>query len=156
MKLPLIMGIFVIEYIGYTLLAIYLTAALPDESGVRDSPWFFLLPSFWNPQLHDLTTVHTGGQDAPRPRHIDQDVASEAQQMQGALAESGGRIVQRPGSAVDVFGLQRCFKGQFRKPFWAITNSWFSIPQDQLFCLLGPNGAGVQLLCVCFCWLKEA
>lgn len=138
------MGIFVIEYFGYTILAVYLTAALPDDSGVRDSPWFFLLPSFWMPKRYDHTMIHSGMLDAPHPRNVDQDVAAEAQVMKEAFAQSNGHIVERPGSAVDIFGLQRRFKGQF----WAITGSWFTIPQNQLFCLLGPNGAGMFLVWV--------
>jgi hypothetical protein len=29
------------------LLAVYLDAVLPDANGVRQAPWFFLLPSYW-------------------------------------------------------------------------------------------------------------
>jgi hypothetical protein len=29
------------------LLAVYLDSVLPDANGVRQAPWFFLLPSYW-------------------------------------------------------------------------------------------------------------
>ena len=62
--------------------------------------------------------------------------------MQGKLAASGGTIAP-DGAAVELYGLQRRFRGQKGvKEFWAITGSWLELPEKQLFCLLGPNGAG--------------
>lgn len=36
-----------LQCVGFTALAIYLDAVLPDAMGVRRPPWFFLQPSYW-------------------------------------------------------------------------------------------------------------
>ena len=36
-----------LQAVGFMALAIYLDAVLPDANGVRQPPWFFLLPSYW-------------------------------------------------------------------------------------------------------------
>lgn len=154
MSLPLAWGIMIALFFIYSLLAVYLTAVLPDASGVRDPPYFFLLPSYWRPRIYKSTTIHTAQLPAPDVRQLDEDVAAEADKMRARLQANGGHIsaataAAAAGSAhngnavpaIEVYGLQRRF-GRGSNEFWAVCDSWFEIPKQQLFCLLGPNGAG--------------
>lgn len=156
MPLPLAWGVLLIEFFGYTLLAVYLTAVLPDASGVREPPHFFLMPSFWKPRKYRASDVRRD-QQTPRtnvqPATMDDDVAAEQAKMQQRL-ESGGTALKAADDgapppanapAIEMYGIQRRFGGG-SKEFWAIVNSWLEIPNNQLFCLLGPNGAGMPLL----------
>jgi hypothetical protein len=154
LPLPLSWGILVIEFFGYLLLAIYLTAVLPDASGVREPPLFFLMSSFWQPRKYRSSELHRDQQPAPEPATVDPDVAAEQAKMRRRLesgttaltqhsheAAVGNNSQHSTAPAIEMYGIQRQFKG--KPPFWAIVNSWLEIPNNQLFCLLGPNGAGV-------------
>jgi len=127
---------------------------LPDASGVRDPPFFFMLPSYWRPRMYKSTAINTAQLPAPGVQQVDEDVAAESGKMRERLAASGGHIsqtgsvaanngTQSSGAtpAIEVYGLQRRF-GVGSSAFWAVCDSWFEIPRQQLFCLLGPNGAG--------------
>ena len=154
MALPLAFGVLFIEFILYTLLAIWLTEVLPDSNGVRQAPWFFLLPSFWHPSRYRSSQVHRSQvAGAPVPQRIDEDVAAEAATMQRRLDEGHGCADgSGEGAAVAVYGLQRRFTGKLGgNAFWALTGSWFEIQNRQLFCLLGPNGAGSRCTCSVAC-----
>lgn len=154
MALPLTWGIMIVHFFVYSILAVYLSAVLPDASGVRDPPHFFLLPSYWRPRLYKSTTINTAQLTAPSVRQVDEDVAAEAAKMRDRLQANGGHISQTgsvpsdssahngtSAPAIEVYGLQRRF-GHGSDAFWAVCDSWFEIPKQQLFCLLGPNGAG--------------
>lgn len=155
MALPLTWGIMIVHFFVYSILAVYLSAVLPDASGVRDPPHFFLLPSYWRPRLYKSTTINTAHLPAPGVRQVDEDVAAEAAKIRDRLQANGGHISQTgpvpaistehngtSAPAIEVYGLQRRF-GRGSDAFWAVCDSWFEIPKQQLFCLLGPNGAGV-------------
>lgn len=87
MKLDLVFGVLTILFLLYTPLAIYLSAVLPDENGVRDTPWYCFTPSFWAPRSHKRSAIHTAVRgDAPAPRVEDDDVAAEAAKMRVRLA----------------------------------------------------------------------
>eukprot|EP00892_Ulva_mutabilis_P002376 jgi/Ulvmu1/12139/UM085_0003.1 len=154
MALPLTWGIMILHFFAYSIMAVYLSAVLPDASGVRDPPHFFLMPSYWRPRMYKTATINTTQQQAPGVQQVDEDVAAEATKMRDRLAANGGRISQTgaangsthhsnggSASAIEVYGLQRSF-GHGSSTFWAVCDSWFEIPKQQLFCLLGPNGAG--------------
>jgi hypothetical protein len=166
MPLPVVFYVLFIEFIGYTVLAVYLSHVLPDSNGVRDPPFYFLRGEFWRPRKYKSWTIsqkQEGG--APAPLHVDEDVEAEATRMRRRLGDQNGQIVWEngrdgsPGTvegtngangvgqlpAIEVYGLQRKFRGaSAREPFWAVCDSWFQIPRHQLFCLLGPNGAGAS------------
>lgn len=157
MPLPLAWGVMLIEFFGYTLLAVYLTAVLPDASGVREPPDFFLMRSFWQPRKHRASDVRRDQQPAPQLASMDTDVASEQTKMRQRLEIGGTALTQRSheptdegtqqvadAPAIEMYGIQRRF-GRGTKVFWAIVDSWLEIPNNQLFCLLGPNGAGMPL-----------
>lgn len=134
-----------IEFFLYTLVAIYLAAVLPDENGVRDPPYFFLLPSFWFPEKYRATAISRSQQaGAPVPGRVDSDVHAEALKMQSRALQHSEIPAGDAAAAVEVYGLQRSFGGASNR-FWAVADSWFEIPKHQLFCLLGPNGAGMRL-----------
>lgn len=50
-----------VQWLVYFLLAIYLDNVLANESGVRQRPWYFLLPSYWG----------VGGRGSFRRKHRD-------------------------------------------------------------------------------------
>jgi hypothetical protein len=144
MLLPLVWGVLAIECVLYGLLAVWLTEVLPDSNGVRKSVFYPFKPSFWRPQRYRTRDVHLKQlPGAPTPAHVDGDVKTEADMMRRRLALELGMSGSDGEAAVEVYGLQKRFSSLFgRNAFWAITGSWFQIPQRQLFCLLGPNGAG--------------
>lgn len=158
MPLPLAWGVLLIEFFAYSLLAIYLTAVLPNENGVREPPHFFLMPSFWQPRKFRASDVVREQRTAPQPATVDDDVAAEVTKMRQRL-ESGasaltehapeatleGAAAASNAPAIEMYGIQRRFGG--RPEFWAVVDSWLEIPNNQLFCLLGPNGAGATALC---------
>lgn len=142
------------HFFMYSVLAVYLSAILPDASGVCDPPHFFLMPSYWRPRCFKSRTINMSQQPAPSVQQVDEDVATEAAKMRDRLETNGGHISQTGSAAthgnthsglsvpaIEVYGLQRRF-GRF----WAVCDSWFEIPKQQLFCLLGPNGAGAERL----------
>jgi len=46
------------------------------------------------------------------------------------------------GRSLICSGAYDCCSCRAQKNFWPVKDSWFVIPNNQLFCLLGPNGAG--------------
>lgn len=45
-------------------------------------------------------------------------------------------------NAIDVMDVERCYKTNSKKAFYALKNLSFSVNQGEIFCLLGPNGSG--------------
>lgn len=161
------MIILLVEALVYFAIAIFLDNVLPNESGVRRPPWYFLTPSYWG-----FRKVDASGTARLKPpvacaadsEELDPDVADEQTKLRELLAQrtSGDTVsveaVVSP-AAVELHSLQKVFGrswtrflnprnwcGARRKAgsqdFWAMKGSTFSIEQGQLFCLLGPNGAG--------------
>lgn len=141
-----ILWILVLEWIGYTLIAIYVDNVFPQEAGTRRAPWYFLTPGYWSTAWADRHIAARGPRTLTRidltnatPHHDDEDVmaAFEAAKARLARIQSGEEGVESQEQAVELFNLRKVFGS-----FDAVKGSWLGIRKDELFCLLGPNGAG--------------
>eukprot|EP01024_Parvocaulis_polyphysoides_P015911 TRINITY_DN1703_c0_g2_i9.p1 TRINITY_DN1703_c0_g2~~TRINITY_DN1703_c0_g2_i9.p1 ORF type:complete len:796 (-),score=106.72 TRINITY_DN1703_c0_g2_i9:746-3133(-) len=145
--------IFLGEWIVYFILAVYLDNVIPNENGVRRSPWFFLLPTYWNSNItwcqkselkRPLNRQNSFDASGDSSVYTDTDVIAEEEKMislkdrRQVLESSGQGVSLSKDLAVEIYGLQK----RFGSKFWAVKGTWFSIQHNQLFCLLGPNGAG--------------
>ncbi|KAL4424942.1 hypothetical protein ABPG77_009671 [Micractinium sp. CCAP 211/92] len=77
---------------GFTALAIYLDAVLPDAMGVRRPPWFLLQPSYWlrggsRKSLRAAAAALAAPTEAESGLAVDPDVAEEAQRQRLRCAQ---------------------------------------------------------------------
>lgn len=80
--------LFLGQFLAYFLLAVYLHEVLPDANGVRKTPFYFLLPSYWNPKAKiDASSISRRHEENPRPAAEDTDVIAEADRMRERLQE---------------------------------------------------------------------
>jgi hypothetical protein len=57
--------------VGYSLLAVWLEAILPNENGVWREPWYFLRPAFWcHSQVRHLASCRGMISDENLPVHM--------------------------------------------------------------------------------------
>ncbi len=101
------------------------------RQGVKKSPWYFLLPSYWGMgrvEIEDRADVIEAS--------TDEDVLAEERLAQARLNRPMGG-----GSAIEIRGLRATFTRGGRA-FHAVKCPWYRVGKRQLFALLGPNGAG--------------
>jgi ABC-type multidrug transport system ATPase subunit len=135
-------------WVGYTLLGIYLDQVRANESGAKQKPYFFFLPSYWSPKADtgvptSLASIETSPDQGASCHCKDEDVVAAFDETRTRLVEvQKGSPLESSVNAVEIFNLRRTFKTKARGIFEAVKGSWFSIERGELFCLLGPNGAG--------------
>jgi len=124
-------GVFLIEYLLYSVLGLYIDNVLPDAMGVRKPPWYWLLPAYWgfgNAVVKEsLDSIEAS---------TDEDVLDEEKVVQSRINSE-----MAPNSAIEIRGLKQQFS-RGGKPFFAVKCPWYAVDKRQLFALLGPNGAG--------------
>jgi len=124
-------GWFIGLYLLYSVLGLYFENVLPDAMGVKKSPWYFLLPSYWgvgHVQIIDRVEVIEAS--------TDEDVLAEEQLVQARQNRPMGG-----SSAIEIRGLCATFKRGGRA-LHAVKCPWYRVGKRQLFALIGPNGAG--------------
>ncbi|PSC73883.1 ABC transporter A family member 2 isoform B [Micractinium conductrix] len=96
---PLGQMFWILAAVGFMALAIYLDAVLPDANGVRQPPWFFLLPSYWRhggarASMRAASKALDRPTEAEEGLQADPDVAAEAalqrKRCAAYLARRGG------------------------------------------------------------------
>ncbi len=101
------------------------------EQGVKKSPWYFLLPSYWGVGhaniVNRVEVIETS---------TDEDVLAEELLVQAQQNQTISRC-----SAIEIRGLCATFK-RGGQAFHAVKCPWYRVGKRQLFALLGPNGAG--------------
>eukprot|EP00798_Chlamydomonas_sp_ICE-L_P014424 gene14424-20430_t len=158
-------------WVFYLLASIYLDSVRPNEHGVRRPLYYPLLPSYWFPNMASTGNLSKviSQENQEWEEGMDEDVQAEESRVKSLLQHrtgKGGEMAAEVDvrNAVEVFGLRKTYTGskgfcwtgcslnccaafescscKATSDFQAIKGSWFSIPENQLFCLLGPNGAG--------------
>lgn len=120
-----------IDTVLYGLVAYWLDAVIPSEYGIKQKPWFCLLPSFWLGSRRGRVSAvhfHSNG-DAAHNKDIE-PVPKELQDKE----------------AIRIVGLQKSFRNCRRPEIKAIDGIDLSIYEGQITAVLGHNGAGKSTL----------
>lgn len=129
----------------YLLLTWYFDKVIPDEFGVRQSPIFFLLPSYWRqrpPTAIDIDaiarkTTHVGGNEE------EEDVIAEKNLAKDPSAPAALRILglRKVFAGTKPSGCCGCLRRRSKAKV-AVQDLHLTVRQGQLLALLGQNGAG--------------
>ncbi|KAL0868036.1 hypothetical protein ABMA27_008685 [Loxostege sticticalis] len=120
-----------VDTVLYGLFAYWLDAVIPSEYGIKQKPWFCLLPSYWVGSRRGRVTAvhfHSNG-DAAHNKDIE-PVPKELQDKE----------------AIRIVGLQKSFRHCRRPEIKAIDGIDLSIYEGQITAVLGHNGAGKSTL----------
>ncbi|XP_026730464.1 ATP-binding cassette sub-family A member 5-like [Trichoplusia ni] len=120
-----------IDTVLYGFIAYWLDAVMPSEYGIKQKPWFCLMPSFWLGSRRSRVSAvhfHSNG-DAAHNKDIE-PVPRELQDKE----------------AIRIVGLQKSFRQCRRPEMKAIDGIDLSIYEGQITAVLGHNGAGKSTL----------
>ncbi|XP_012548268.1 cholesterol transporter ABCA5 [Bombyx mori] len=120
-----------VDTVLYALAAYWLDAVIPSEYGIKQKPWFCLMPSFWLGSRRSRVSAvhfHSNG-DAAHNKDIE-PVPRELQDKE----------------AIRIVGLQKSFRHCRRPEIKAIDGIDLSIYEGQITAVLGHNGAGKSTL----------
>ncbi|XP_075983489.1 cholesterol transporter ABCA5-like isoform X2 [Anticarsia gemmatalis] len=120
-----------VDTVLYGLFAYWLDAVVPSEYGIKQKPWFCLLPSYWLGSRRGRVSAvhfHSNG-DAAHNKDIE-PVPRELQDRE----------------AIRIVGLQKSFRHCRRPETKAIDGIDLSIYEGQITAVLGHNGAGKSTL----------
>ncbi|XP_039751795.1 ATP-binding cassette sub-family A member 5-like isoform X1 [Pararge aegeria] len=120
-----------VDTVLYGLAAYWLDAVIPSEYGIKQKPWFCLLPSFWMGSRRGRVSaihLHSNGDTAHN-----KDIEPVPKEL---LDKEAIRIV----------GLQKSFRHCRRPEVKAIDGIDLSIYEGQITAVLGHNGAGKSTL----------
>ncbi|XP_049879366.1 cholesterol transporter ABCA5-like isoform X2 [Pectinophora gossypiella] len=121
-----------VDTVLYGLFAYWLDAVVPSEYGIKQKPWFCLLPSFWLGSRRGRVSAvhfHSNGEAANHNKDIE-PVPRELQDKE----------------AIRIVGLQKSFRHCRRPEVKAIDGIDLSIYEGQITAVLGHNGAGKSTL----------
>ncbi|XP_035448265.1 cholesterol transporter ABCA5 isoform X1 [Spodoptera frugiperda] len=121
-----------VDTVLYGLAAYWLDAVIPSEYGIKQKPWFCLLPSFWLGSRRGRVSAvhfHSNGEAAAHNKDIE-PVPRELQDKE----------------AIRIVGLQKSFRHCRKPEIKAIDNIDLSIYEGQITAVLGHNGAGKSTL----------
>ncbi|XP_061382063.1 cholesterol transporter ABCA5-like isoform X3 [Danaus plexippus] len=116
-----------LDTVLYGLAAYWLDAVIPGEYGIKQKPWFCLLPSFWSPRARVAQLLQDG--NVTNNKDIE-PVPKELQDKE----------------AIRIVGLQKSFRHCRRPEVKAIDGIDLSIYEGQITAVLGHNGAGKSTL----------
>ncbi|XP_047518693.1 cholesterol transporter ABCA5-like isoform X1 [Pieris napi] len=120
-----------IDTVIYGFAAYWLDAVVPSEYGIKQKPWFCLLPSFWLGSRRGRVSAvhfHSNG-DATHNKDIE-PVPKELEEKE----------------AIRIVGLQKSFRHCRKPEIKAIDGIDLSIYEGQITAVLGHNGAGKSTL----------
>ncbi|XP_059054824.1 cholesterol transporter ABCA5-like [Achroia grisella] len=120
-----------VDTVLYGLAAYWLDAVIPSEYGIKQKPWFCLLPSFWIGSRRGRVSAihfHSNG-EAAHNKDIE-PVPRELQEKE----------------AIRIVGLQKSFRHCRKPEIKAIDGIDLSIYEGQITAVLGHNGAGKSTL----------
>lgn len=144
----------ILDFFLYLGLALWFDNILPNEHGVRRPWYYFVTPSYWTGKVSARGPQPHG--DTPPDETVDEDVYAEEKNVRtDNLPESTAVKIMNlnktyPGSRKKLGKNKctRCCLNSFccccgkRTPFQAVSDVWYHIDSNHLFCLLGHNGAG--------------
>ncbi|XP_037292721.1 ATP-binding cassette sub-family A member 5 isoform X2 [Manduca sexta] len=120
-----------VDTVLYGLAAYWLDAVIPSEYGIKQKPWFCLLPSFWLGSRRGRVSAvhfHSNGEAAHN-----KDIEPVPRELQDK-------------EAIRIVGLQKSFRHCRRPEVKAIDGIDLSIYEGQITAVLGHNGAGKSTL----------
>ncbi|XP_045490404.1 cholesterol transporter ABCA5 isoform X1 [Pieris rapae] len=120
-----------VDTVLYGFAAYWLDAVVPSEYGIKQKPWFCLLPSFWLGSRRGRVSAvhfHSNG-DAAHNKDIE-PVPKELEDKE----------------AIRIVGLQKSFRHCRKPEIKAIDGIDLSIYEGQITAVLGHNGAGKSTL----------
>ncbi|XP_060806687.1 cholesterol transporter ABCA5 [Amyelois transitella] len=120
-----------VDTVLYALVAYWLDAVIPSEYGIKQKPWFCLLPSFWLGSRRGRVSAihfHSNGEAAHN-----KDVEPVPRELQDK-------------EAIRIVGLQKSFRHCRKPEIKAIDGIDLSIYEGQITAVLGHNGAGKSTL----------
>ncbi|KAM3955750.1 cholesterol transporter ABCA5-like, partial [Aphomia sociella] len=120
-----------VDTVLYGLAAYWLDAVIPSEYGIKQKPWFCLLPSYWIGSRRGRVSAihfHSNG-EATHNKDIE-PVPRELQEKE----------------AIRIVGLQKSFRHCRKPEIKAIDGIDLSIYEGQITAVLGHNGAGKSTL----------
>ncbi|GBP64686.1 ATP-binding cassette sub-family A member 5 [Eumeta japonica] len=120
-----------VDTVLYALAAYWLDAVIPSEYGIKQKPWFCLLPSFWCGRSRGRVSAvhfHSNGEAAHN-----KDIEPVPRELQDK-------------EAIRIVGLQKSFRHCRRAEIKAIDGIDLSIYEGQITAVLGHNGAGKSTL----------
>ncbi|CAG9126342.1 unnamed protein product [Plutella xylostella] len=121
-----------VDTVLYALAAYWLDAVMPSEYGIKQKPWFCLLPSFWCKRSRGrVSTVHCHSNG--EATHNNKDIEPVPRELQDK-------------EAIRIVGLQKSFRHCRRAEIKAIDGIELSIYEGQITAVLGHNGAGKSTL----------
>jgi ATP-binding cassette subfamily A (ABC1) protein 3 len=126
-------GMFVLDTLLYSLLALYFSQVVPSAWGTTRKPWFFLLRSYWY-----LDSVHPSHDHVPLTQsrlRCDNNV------LDPTCFEPVSDLL-RGQLAVEIKGLRKEFIVDGSDPQVAVAGLDLQLYSGQIFSLLGHNGAG--------------
>ncbi|CAH0713455.1 unnamed protein product, partial [Brenthis ino] len=118
-----------VDTVLYGLAAYWLDAVIPSEYGIKQKPWFCLMPSFWMGRRGRVSAVHFHSNGDAQHKDIE-PVPKELQDKE----------------AIRIVGLQKSFRHCRRPEIKAIDGIDLSIYEGQITAVLGHNGAGKSTL----------
>ncbi|XP_064074250.1 cholesterol transporter ABCA5-like [Vanessa tameamea] len=118
-----------VDTVLYGLAAYWLDAVVPSEYGIKQKPWFCLLPSFWVGRRTRVSAEHLHSNGDALHKDIE-PVPKELQDKE----------------AIRIVGLQKSFRHCRRPEVKAIDGIDLSIYEGQITAVLGHNGAGKSTL----------
>ncbi|XP_072934146.1 cholesterol transporter ABCA5-like [Epargyreus clarus] len=120
-----------VDTVLYGLAAYWLDAVIPSEYGIKQKPWFCLLPSFWiGSRRGRVSAVHFHSNGEAGHNKDIEPVPRELQEKE----------------AIRIVGLQKSFRHCRRPEVKAIDGIDLSIYEGQITAVLGHNGAGKSTL----------
>ncbi|XP_063368836.1 cholesterol transporter ABCA5-like [Cydia amplana] len=120
-----------VDTVLYALIAYWLDAVMPSEYGIKQKPWFCLLPSYWvGSRRGRVSAVHFHSNGDTLHNKDIEPVPRELQDKE----------------AIRIVGLQKSFRHCRRPEIKAIDNIELSIYEGQITAVLGHNGAGKSTL----------
>ncbi|KAG8446452.1 hypothetical protein GDO86_014056 [Hymenochirus boettgeri] len=127
----------VVDSVMYLLLATYLDQVLPGAYGLRQSPLFFLKPSYWSKRRRNYGQLNETHCD----RHVDL-----SDMIEPVSPELHGK------EAIRIWGVSKSFRKN-NKQKSALQGLTFDIYEGQITALLGHNGTGKTTLMNILCGL---
>jgi len=114
------------SFFVFGIIGLYLDKVLPSQYGVRQPPYFFLLPSFWlSTKKRDTAKCPEFTEDELMKKENYEDVSDEIKKL------------EKENKLLKIYGLERHF-GDFK----AVNGVNLKMYEGQIFALLGHNGAG--------------
>ncbi|XP_053309021.1 cholesterol transporter ABCA5 [Spea bombifrons] len=127
----------VVDSVMYLLLASYLDQVLPGEYGLRQTPFYFLKPSYWSKKRRNYGELSENSLNSNHnPSDVMEPVSAELEVKEAIRIKCIGKTFKKEGKQVE-----------------ALNGLSFTIYEGQITALLGHSGTGKTTLLNILCGL---